>query len=61
MFKVPGKAAMRVNGTSMAAVEGLTKNLRSGDIAIVFDIQATATGLGGQVLQNIPGIAINVQ
>lgn len=61
MFKVPGKAAMRVNGSSLSAVEGLTKGLRSGDIAIVFDIQATATGLGGQVLQNIPGIAINVQ
>lgn len=61
MFKVPGKAAMRVNGSNMSAVSALTSNLRSGDIAIVFDIQATATGLGGQVLQNIPGIAINVQ
>ena len=61
MFKVPGKPAMRVNGSNMSAVSSLTQNLRSGDIAIVFDIQATATGLGGQVLQNIPGIAINVQ
>ncbi|WP_300670767.1 gliding motility protein GldM [Soonwooa sp.] len=61
MFKVPGKAAMRVNGSSLSAVSGLTTGLRSGDIAIVFDIQASATGLGGQVLQNIPGIAINVQ
>ena len=60
-FKVPGKAAMFVNGNSLSAVEGLTKNLRSGDIVYVAGIQATATGLGGQTLKKISPIVINVQ
>lgn len=61
MFKVPGKAAMLVNGNSMSSVASLTKNLRNGDIAYVFNIQATATGLGGQALKQIPPVVINVQ
>ncbi|MCQ4034301.1 type IX secretion system motor protein PorM/GldM [Kaistella montana] len=61
MFKVPGKAAMLVNGNSMASVANLTKGLRNGDIAYIFNIKATATGLGNQQLQNIGNIIINVQ
>ena len=61
MFKVPGRAAMMVSGNSMSSVGTLTKNLRNGDIAYVFNIQATATGLGGQALKQIPPIVINVQ
>lgn len=60
-FKVPGKAAMFVNGNSLSSVAGLTKGLRSGDIVYVAGIQATATGLGGQVLKKISPIVINVQ
>lgn len=60
-FKVPGKAATYVSGSSMRSVEALTKNLRAGDICYVFGIQATATGLGGQMLKNISPIVINVQ
>lgn len=60
-FKVPGKAAMQVNGSSMSSVAGLTKTLRAGDIVYVFGIQATATGLGNQTLKNIPPVVINVQ
>ena len=60
-FKVPGKAATYVSGNSMKSVEALTKNLRAGDICYVFGIQATATGLGGQMLKNISPIVINVQ
>lgn len=60
-FKVPGKAATYVSGNSMRSVEALTKNLRAGDICYVFGIQATATGLGGQMLKNISPIVINVQ
>ncbi len=60
-FKVPGRAAMTVSGSSMGSVAGMTKNLRAGDIVYVFDIQATATGLGNQQLKNIPPIVINVQ
>lgn len=61
MFKVPGKAAMLINGSSLSSVGNLTKNLRNGDIAYVFNIQATATGLGGQRLKNIGNVIINVQ
>lgn len=61
MFKVPGKAAMLVNGNSMSSVANLTKGLRNGDIAYVFNIKATATGLGNQQLQNIGNVIINVQ
>lgn len=61
MFKVPGRAAMMVQGNSLSSVAGLIKNLRSGDIAAVFNISATATGLGGQQLKQIPPVIINVQ
>ena len=60
-FKVPGRAAMLVNGSSMSSVASMVKGLRSGDIAYVADIQATATGLGGQTLKKISPIVINVQ
>ena len=61
MFKVPGKAALLVNGNSMSSVANLTKGLRNGDIAYVFNIQATASGLGNQQLKNIGNVIINVQ
>lgn len=61
MFKVPGRAAMLVNGSSMSSVAPLMKTVRSGDIVSVYNITATATGLGGQQLKKIPPIVINVQ
>ena len=61
MFRVPGKAGMLINGNSLSSVACLTKNLRSGDIAYVYNISATATGLGGQALKQIPPVVINVQ
>ncbi|MBF8456998.1 gliding motility protein GldM [Kaistella sp. G5-32] len=61
MFKVPGKAGMLINGNSLSSVGNLTKGLRNGDIAYVFNINATATGLGNQALKQIPPVVINVQ
>ncbi|QOW11702.1 gliding motility protein GldM [Kaistella flava (ex Peng et al. 2021)] len=61
MFRVPGKAAMLVNGNSLSSVGNLSKGLRAGDIAYVFNIKATATGLGDQALKQIPPVVINVQ
>jgi gliding motility-associated protein GldM len=61
MFKVPGKAGMLVNGNSLSSVANLTKGLRKGEIAYVFNINATATGLGSQALKQIPPVVINVQ
>lgn len=58
--KVPGKAVLSVNGSSLAPVESLTKGLRSGDNIAIFDVQATAQGLSGVVLPNIGGVVISV-
>lgn len=60
-FKAPGKPATYVSGSSLASVSNLTSGLRAGDVCYVFDIQATATGLGGQMLKNISPVVINVQ
>lgn len=60
-FKVPGKPAIQVSGNSLSSVASLVKNLKSGDICYVGNISATATGLGGQVLKQIPPVVINVQ
>jgi gliding motility-associated protein GldM len=61
MFRVPGRAGMLINGNSLSSVSNLTKGLRNGDIAYVYNISATATGLGGQALKQIPPVVINVQ
>lgn len=61
MFKVPGKPGMQVSGSSLSSVAGLTKNLKSGDVAYIYNISATASGLGGQALKQIPPVVINVQ
>lgn len=58
--KVPGKAALPVNGNSLRPAESLIKTLRSGDIVTIFDIQASAEGLSGVVLPNIGNVIINV-
>ena len=61
MFKVPGRAAMTISGNSLAGAAALTKNLKSGDIAYVYNIQASANGIGNQQLKKIPAVVINVQ
>lgn len=61
MFKVSGRAAMLVQGSSLSSVAPLLKTVRSGDIVSVYNISATATGLGNQTLKRIPPIVINVQ
>lgn len=61
MVKVPGRAALLIKGNSLDEAAGLVKNVRTGDVVYVFDIKATATGLGNQTLRNISPIVINVQ
>ncbi|WP_294296314.1 GldM family protein [uncultured Chryseobacterium sp.] len=61
MVKVPGRAALLIKGNSLDEAAGLVKNLRAGDVVYVFDIKATATGLGNQTLKNISPVVINVQ
>ncbi|MCW3162391.1 type IX secretion system motor protein PorM/GldM [Chryseobacterium oryctis] len=61
MVKIPGRAALLIKGSSLDEAAGLVKNLRTGDVVYVFDIKATATGLGNQTLKNISPVVINVQ
>jgi gliding motility-associated protein GldM len=61
MVKVPGRAALLIKGNSLDEAAGLVKNVRAGDVVYVFDIKATATGLGNQTLKNISPVIINVQ
>ncbi|MDC8106810.1 GldM family protein [Chryseobacterium sp. Chry.R1] len=61
MVKVPGRAALLIKGNSLEEAAGLVKNVRAGDVVYVFDIKATATGLGNQTLKNISPVVINVQ
>ncbi|SDE22227.1 type IX secretion system motor protein PorM/GldM [Riemerella columbipharyngis] len=59
--KIPGKVAMTISGNSLSSIASQVANLGNGDVVYVFDIQATATGLGGQMLRNISPVVINVQ
>lgn len=61
MVRVPGRASMQVQGNSLQGVEGMFRNLRPGDGVYIFDIKATATGLGGSIVPNISPVLINVQ
>ncbi|KMQ62897.1 gliding motility protein GldM [Chryseobacterium sp. FH2] len=60
MVKVPGRAALLIKGSSLDEAAGLVKNLRTGDVVYIFDIKATATGLGSQQIKNISPIVINI-
>lgn len=60
-FKAPGRAAAYISGNSLASVAPLVRSLRSGETVYVFDIEATATGIGNQQLKRISPVMINVQ
>ena len=61
ILKLPGRAGSMIQGSSLSAAEGLLRNLRPGDVVQIYDIQATATGLGNQRLKEISPVTINVQ
>jgi hypothetical protein len=61
MVRVPGRASMQVQGNSLQGAAGLFRNLRPGDGVYIFDIKATATGLGNTIVPNISPVLINVQ
>jgi len=61
MFQVPGRAAVSVSGNSLSSVAAVAKNLKAGDICYVYNINASASGIGDQGLKRIPAIIINVQ
>ncbi|RQP14676.1 MAG: gliding motility protein GldM [Chryseobacterium sp.] len=59
--KIPGRGAMFINGSSLSSLRGLTDELRAGDVVNIYDIQATASGIGNQQLKNITPVIINIQ
>jgi gliding motility-associated protein GldM len=61
MVRVPGRAALQIQGNSLQAASGLFRNLRPGDGVYIFDIKATAVGLGDQRIGNISPVLINIQ
>jgi gliding motility-associated protein GldM len=61
ILKLPGRAGTMIQGSSLSSAEGLIRNLRPGDVVQIYDIQATATGLGNQRLKEISPVIINVQ
>lgn len=61
MVRVPGRASMQVQGNSLQGAAGMFRNLRPGDGVYIFDIKATATGLGNTIVPNISPVLINVQ
>ena len=61
IIKVPGKAGTLIQGSSLQGAEGMLRSLRPGDVVQIYDIQATATGLGNQKLKEISPVIINVQ
>ncbi|MBS1573315.1 MAG: gliding motility protein GldM [Bacteroidetes bacterium] len=60
-FKVNGRAATYVTGSSLNSVEGMIKGLKPGDVASIFEIQTTITGLGNYRPKPASPIIINVQ
>lgn len=58
--KVQGRATTYVQGNSLGTLSGMAESLKSGDGVYIFDIEATATGLGGQRLKNISPVLINI-
>lgn len=61
MVRVPGRAALQIQGNSLQGAAGMLRNLRPGDGVYIFDIKATATGLGDQKIGNISPVLINIQ
>jgi gliding motility-associated protein GldM len=61
MVRVPGRAALQIQGNSLQGAEGMFRNLRPGDGVYIFEIKATANGLGDQKIGNISPVLINIQ
>lgn len=61
MVKFPGRASILVSGGNLGALASQIKTLRPGDVVGIFNIKASATGLGNQQLKTITPVIINVQ
>lgn len=59
--KVPGQKTVSVNGNSLSAAGRVLDQVKAGDAVNIFDIEATASGLGGARIPNITPVVIDVQ
>lgn len=59
--KVPGQKTVTVNGNSLSAAGRVLDQVKAGDAVNIFDIEATASGLGGARIPNITPVVIDVQ
>lgn len=59
--KVPGQKTVSVNGNSLSAAGHVLDKVKAGDAVNIFDIEATASGLGGARIPNITPVVIDVQ
>ena len=60
-IKVPGQKTVSVNGKSLGGVGRVLDQVKAGDAVNVFDIEATASGLGNTRIPNIAPVVIDVQ
>lgn len=59
--KVPGQRTVTVNGKSLAGAGRVIDQVKAGDAVNIFDIEATASGLGNTRIPNIAPVVIDVQ
>lgn len=60
-LSVPGRPAMTIQGNSLSKAASYLNNLRSGDVIYVFDVKATAKGIGRTNVTSRTAAIINVQ
>lgn len=60
-LSVPGRPAMTIQGNSLGSAGSALNNLRAGDVVYVFDVKATATGIGQGSVTSKSAAVINVQ
>ncbi|MCS3868430.1 gliding motility-associated protein GldM [Chryseobacterium ginsenosidimutans] len=61
MVRIPGRASMQIQGSSLQGAAGMFRSLRPGDPVYIFDIKASAVGLGTMQVPNISPVLINTQ
>lgn len=59
--KVPGQRTVQVNGKSLSGAGRVIDQVKAGDAVNIFDIEATASGLGNTRIPNIAPVVIDVQ
>ncbi|MDO5509155.1 MAG: gliding motility protein GldM [Weeksellaceae bacterium] len=59
--KVSGQRTVNVNGNRLSAAGRVLDQVKAGDAVNVFDIEVTASGMGGAQIRNVTPVTIEVQ